>query len=143
MRLSVTNTGRVAGAETVQVYVGDPAAAGEPPKQLKGFRKGSSGGETRRVRIQLDRSAFAYWNSSAGSAGPSRPAPTRSWSGTRRPACRCMPPSGSPAETALTSAGRQTAALDRDHERVRHQDREMTVAARRLPRRLEKLAAGI
>ena len=68
VRLSVTNTGRVAGAETVQVYVGDPAAAGEPPKQLKGFRKVQlRPGETRQVRIQLDRSAFAYWNSSAGS----------------------------------------------------------------------------
>jgi beta-glucosidase len=68
VRLSVTNTGRVPGAETVQVYVGDPASAGEPPRQLKGFRKVQlRPGETRQVRIQLDRRAFAYWNSPAGS----------------------------------------------------------------------------
>ena len=35
----VTNTGSRAGAEVVQLYVGQPASAGEPPKQLKGFRK--------------------------------------------------------------------------------------------------------
>jgi len=69
VRLSVTNTGRAAGAETVQVYVGDPAAAGEPPKQLKGFRKVLlRPGQTRQVSIPLDRGAFAYWDS-----------PSRSW----------------------------------------------------------------
>jgi beta-glucosidase len=69
VRLSVTNTGRAAGAETVQVYVGDPAAAGEPPKQLKGFRKVLlRPGQTRQVSIPLDRNAFAYWDS-----------PSRSW----------------------------------------------------------------
>ncbi|HEY7430924.1 MAG TPA: fibronectin type III-like domain-contianing protein, partial [Streptosporangiaceae bacterium] len=69
VRLSVTNTGRAAGAETVQVYVGDPATAGEPPKQLKGFRKVLlRPGQTRQVSVPLDRDAFGYWDS-----------PSRSW----------------------------------------------------------------
>ena len=35
----VTNAGTVAGAEVVQVYIGYPAASGEPPKQLRFFSK--------------------------------------------------------------------------------------------------------
>ncbi len=35
----VTNTGHVAGSDVAQLYLGDPAAAGEPPRQLKGFQK--------------------------------------------------------------------------------------------------------
>ena len=37
--VDVKNTSRRAGSEVVQVYVASPAAAGEPPKQLKGYRK--------------------------------------------------------------------------------------------------------
>ena len=33
----VTNSGNVAGKEVAQLYLGFPAAAGEPPQQLKGF----------------------------------------------------------------------------------------------------------
>jgi beta-glucosidase len=36
---SVTNTGKVAGAEVVQVYVGLPSSSGEPPRRLVGFQK--------------------------------------------------------------------------------------------------------
>jgi beta-glucosidase len=36
---NVKNTGLVAGAEVVQLYVSHPASAGEPPKLLKGFTK--------------------------------------------------------------------------------------------------------
>ena len=36
---TVTNTGAVAGREVAQLYLGFPAAAGEPPKQLRGFEK--------------------------------------------------------------------------------------------------------
>jgi len=35
----VTNTGQVAGSDVAQLYLGDSAAAGEPPRQLKGFQK--------------------------------------------------------------------------------------------------------
>ena len=37
--VSVQNTGAVAGAEVVQLYLGFPASAGEPPQQLKHFQK--------------------------------------------------------------------------------------------------------
>lgn len=37
--LTVTNTGTVRGAEVVQAYVKDPAAAGEPPEQLRTFAR--------------------------------------------------------------------------------------------------------
>ena len=36
---TVTNAGSVAGAEVTQFYMGFPASSGEPPLQLKGFRK--------------------------------------------------------------------------------------------------------
>ena len=39
MSATVTNTGRVAGSDVAQLYLGDPAAAGEPPRQLKGFQR--------------------------------------------------------------------------------------------------------
>ena len=46
-----------------QVYVGDPAATGEPPKQLKGYAKTQlQAGETKRVTVALDPRAFAYWS---------------------------------------------------------------------------------
>ena len=35
----VTNTGGVAGADVAQLYLGMPAATGEPPRQLVGFRR--------------------------------------------------------------------------------------------------------
>jgi beta-glucosidase len=36
---TLTNAGGVAGADVPQLYVGFPAAAGEPPKLLRGFQK--------------------------------------------------------------------------------------------------------
>jgi beta-glucosidase len=35
----VTNTGSVSGSDVAQLYVGDPAVAGEPPRQLEGFQR--------------------------------------------------------------------------------------------------------
>jgi beta-glucosidase len=35
----ITNTGRAGGSDVVQLYVGDPAVAGEPPRQLEGFQR--------------------------------------------------------------------------------------------------------
>jgi beta-glucosidase len=64
--VDVTNTGSRAGADVVQAYVAAPAAAGEPPKQLKGFAKVSlNPGETRRVSITLQDRAFSIWNTTA------------------------------------------------------------------------------
>jgi beta-glucosidase len=58
-----SNPGRRAGTAVAQVYLGFPASAGEPPKQLKGFAKlRLKPGERRKVRIVLPRDAFEYWN---------------------------------------------------------------------------------
>lgn len=60
----VRNTGVRAGAEVAQVYVGNPAPKVERPlRELKGFeRVVLNPGEKRRVTIQLQRQAFAYWD---------------------------------------------------------------------------------
>jgi beta-glucosidase len=64
--VDVTNTGARAGADVVQVYVGSPPASGEPPWQLKAFRKVQlAPGETRRVSFELGPRAFAQWDSAA------------------------------------------------------------------------------
>lgn len=51
----ISNTGGVSGAEVPQLYLGYPASAGEPPKQLRGFAKlkldkGASGTATFKLR---------------------------------------------------------------------------------------------
>ena len=62
--LTVTNTGERAGAEVVQVYVGDPVASVyRPAKELRGFSKVKlEPGASERVTIELDKRAFAYWH---------------------------------------------------------------------------------
>jgi hypothetical protein len=50
----------------VQLYVGFPASVGEPPSQLKGFRKISlEPGQTGSVALALDLSSFASWSATA------------------------------------------------------------------------------
>jgi beta-glucosidase len=64
---TLTNTGGRAGAEVAQVYVGFPAAAGEPPKQLKGYQKVFvAAGQSVPVTVTLDRRSFSYWDASTG-----------------------------------------------------------------------------
>jgi beta-glucosidase len=62
---SVSNIGQRAGAEVVQVYVGDvQASVARPLRELKGFAKVHlEPGETKQVSCQLDERAFAYWSS--------------------------------------------------------------------------------
>lgn len=61
--LDLKNTGHRDGAEVVQVYVGDPVSAGEPPKQLAGFSKVFlRKGQSKRVQIKIAPRAFAYWS---------------------------------------------------------------------------------
>jgi beta-glucosidase len=62
--LTVTNTGPVAGAEVVQVYVRDVATSiTRPVRELKGFTKVSlEPGQSRRVEIVLDQRAFSFWS---------------------------------------------------------------------------------
>ncbi|MBR7833462.1 glycoside hydrolase family 3 C-terminal domain-containing protein [Actinospica durhamensis] len=66
--VSVTNTGRVAGAEVAQVYLGNPRAAGEPPKQLKAFQKAYlQPGERRTLSFQLDQDDLSVFNEASSS----------------------------------------------------------------------------
>jgi beta-glucosidase len=64
----VTNTGKVAGAETVQLYVSDLQASVERPvKELKAFRKVFlQPGETQQVSLTLDKSALSFYNDQTG-----------------------------------------------------------------------------
>ena len=61
----VTNTGKRAGAEVAQLYLGFPpiAEGNEPPIQLKGFRKIMlNPGESKTVDLKLDARSFSYWS---------------------------------------------------------------------------------
>ena len=65
---TVTNTGSRAGTDVAQLYVGDPAAAGEPPHQLKGFQRitlnpGASG----TVTFTVSARDLASWSTSSNS----------------------------------------------------------------------------
>jgi beta-glucosidase len=62
----VTNTGQVAGSDVAQLYLGDPAAAGEPPRQLKGFQKVTlQPGQSTTVRFTLNGHDLSYWDDTA------------------------------------------------------------------------------
>eukprot|EP00756_Hemistasia_phaeocysticola_P051046 Hpha_TRINITY_DN26229_c0_g1::TRINITY_DN26229_c0_g1_i1::g.184661::m.184661/K05349/bglX; beta-glucosidase len=66
VRFNVTNTGSVAGAEVAQVYLVYPAAAGEPPQVLRGFKKvwlPASG--TSVVEIPLSDRSYSVWDTEA------------------------------------------------------------------------------
>ncbi len=64
VRLDVTNTGHVAGAEVVQIYVGQQkCSVPRPVRELKGFAKVPlKPGETRNVEILLQRDSFSFWS---------------------------------------------------------------------------------
>jgi beta-glucosidase len=63
---TVTNTGKVAGSDVAQLYLGDPASAGEPPRQLKGFQKVTlRPGQSTTVRFDLTGHDLSYWNTAA------------------------------------------------------------------------------
>lgn len=61
--VQVKNTGKRAGAEIIQIYLGFPKTAGEPPRQLKGIQKVTlKPGEEQTVHVRIDADAFRYWN---------------------------------------------------------------------------------
>ncbi len=64
VRLTVENTGTVAGSEVVQVYVGkEDSAIIRPAKELKGFAKVElAAGESKEVFIAFDELTFRYFN---------------------------------------------------------------------------------
>jgi beta-glucosidase len=70
VQFMVQNTGKRAGAEVPQVYLGLPASTGEPPKRLVAFQKVSlAPGERKRIELALDPLAsnhpFGYWDSNS------------------------------------------------------------------------------
>jgi len=63
---TVTNTGKVAGSDVAQLYLDDPAAAGEPPRQLKGFQKVTlQPGQSTTVHFTLSGHDMSYWDDAA------------------------------------------------------------------------------
>ncbi|HZR51738.1 MAG TPA: glycoside hydrolase family 3 C-terminal domain-containing protein [Streptosporangiaceae bacterium] len=63
VKATVTNTGSRAGAEVAQLYLGDPASAGEPARQLRGFQRVQlNPGQSTVVTFQLTAQDLAYWN---------------------------------------------------------------------------------
>lgn len=62
--IDVTNTGKLAGKEIVQLYVHDQKSGSiRPEKELKGFAKVElQSGETKSASIQLDFRSFAYFH---------------------------------------------------------------------------------
>jgi beta-glucosidase len=63
---TVTNTGSVAGSDVAQLYLNDPAAAGEPPRQLKGFKKVTlKPGQSTTVHFTLTGQDLSYWDDAA------------------------------------------------------------------------------
>ncbi|MFD0331671.1 glycoside hydrolase family 3 C-terminal domain-containing protein [Streptacidiphilus monticola] len=64
---TVTNTGSRAGTDVAQLYVGDPAAAGEPPHQLKGFQRVTlAPGASATVSFTVTAHDLASWDTGSG-----------------------------------------------------------------------------
>ncbi|HOY07900.1 MAG TPA: beta-glucosidase BglX [Saprospiraceae bacterium] len=65
--VTVTNTGKIAGSETVQCYIRDLVAdISRPLKELKGFEKITlAPGEKRTVKFKITENDLAYWNTEA------------------------------------------------------------------------------
>lgn len=62
--VDVTNTGKLTGAEVVQIYISDDECSiDRPPKELQGFEKVYlNPGETKTIKIVLDDSAFEFYS---------------------------------------------------------------------------------
>lgn len=65
VRMQLTNTGKVAGEEVVQLYLRDRVASVvRPVKELKGFQKVAlAPGETRTVEFTIDKESLSFFNS--------------------------------------------------------------------------------
>ncbi|HTW05169.1 MAG TPA: glycoside hydrolase family 3 C-terminal domain-containing protein [Streptosporangiaceae bacterium] len=63
---TVTNTGRVAGSDVAQLYLGDPASAAQPPRQLQGYQKVTlRPGQSTTVHFTLTGHSLSYWDDAA------------------------------------------------------------------------------
>ena len=135
--VTVANTGPVAGAEVVQVYVRDvECSVARPVRELKGFAKvGLEPGESGQVTISLDQRAFSFWSELLGrwvveagefaiEAGPhSRDLPADAHRDRRRPLDRRTADSrldparvdGRPEGARADQGGRRGRAARPDH----------------------------
>jgi beta-glucosidase len=74
VRVAVANSGKLAGTETVQLYINDPVSSIERPvKELRGFaRVALQPGEKRRVTFTLTPDQFAIWKAGRWVTEPGR-----------------------------------------------------------------------
>jgi beta-glucosidase len=64
---TITNVGKRAGSDVAQLYLGDPAAAGEPPRQLAGFQRVTlAPGRSASLRFTITPRDTWWWDESAG-----------------------------------------------------------------------------
>ena len=63
---TITNTGKVSGSDVAQLYLGDPAASGEPPRQLEGFQRVTlAPGASARVSFVVTPADMQWWDDAA------------------------------------------------------------------------------
>jgi beta-glucosidase len=64
---TVTNTGSRTGTDVAQLYLGDPAASGEPPRQLTGFQRVTlAPGQSTQVTFPVTPRDTWWWDQKAG-----------------------------------------------------------------------------
>jgi beta-glucosidase len=63
---TITNVGHTTGADVAQLYMGDPASAQEPPRQLAGFQKISlKPGQSAKIKFKITPRDTWWWDSNA------------------------------------------------------------------------------
>ena len=63
---TITNTGARAGTDVAQLYLGDPASSGEPPRQLVAYKRVTVGaGKSTAVRFTISPPNTWWWDQSA------------------------------------------------------------------------------
>jgi beta-glucosidase len=63
---TVTNIGSRTGSDVAQLYVGDPASTGEPPRQLEGFQRVNlAPGQSARVSFVITPQSTSWWSDTA------------------------------------------------------------------------------
>jgi beta-glucosidase len=63
---TITNVGRRTGTDVAQLYLGEPASTGEPPRELVGFHRVTLGpGQSATVRFTITPRDTWWWNRSA------------------------------------------------------------------------------
>jgi beta-glucosidase len=63
---TVTNTGQRAGSDVAQLYLNDPSASGEPPRQLAGFQRVDlAPGASTQVSFTITPQQMSWWDDSA------------------------------------------------------------------------------